>query len=438
VTLTPLHLALGLDGTDLTIELIETACAQRLKEREDLDWKATLPLTLAADNAAGRDAQQEELAKDVAAMANTRGGAIVYGVTEQASAASEIRSVGEPNNETLQNIRRVASNLIFPPITGLTLTWLSSQDGTTVLVLEVPPSTESPHLIRPRRQPAGSGFWFAVPYRNGPDTEWMPEKMIESAYRDRLANRRQRDADIHEMHAELVKTALETAGAAWIVAVARPERPLAARPRTLDATKAREIFSSAWRTGGRSALAGAVAADWVLEEVQPKRGLRRFRQTGSRTMRGPGQSQGHIRAIAEVHHDGSVGLAISRGGAVHPNEHPDKRFLATTDLDQAALSLFTLVRQVARDLQVTSDYDVVLSVESSAGVLFRHPSDIVGVLRDFSESDRVPPFRAVEGAFMISAGLDAAIASLVELAEDAVNQTGVTSRLQPEDIRHAP
>lgn len=433
--LTALHLALGIDDVDLTIELIEITCQQRLKEREDLDWKSTLPLTLSGENATGRDAQQEELAKDIAAMANTHGGAIVYGIAEEASAASHIQTVGDPNDQTVQNIRRVASSLIYPPVTGLTMSWLTSPDAGTVLVLEVPRSSEAPHLIRPRKQPAGSGYWFAVPYRNGPDTEWMPEKMIESAYRDRLTSRRQREADVHAMHADLVKTALATAGGAWIVAIARPERPLPASPRVLDLTKARAIFAHAWQSRWAYELVEAVAADRVLADVQPKRALRRFRQTGLHEVRAMGSfGGGRIRAIAEVHHDGSVGLAISRGGVIHPNEFADDRFLASTDLDQAALSLFHLVRQTAQDLRVLSDYDVVLSVESNAGALFRHPSGIGGHLRVFSEEDRVPPFQPVEGVLVMSAGRDAALDFLIDLAEDAVNQTGATSRLRRTDL----
>jgi hypothetical protein len=50
-----------------------------VKEREDLDWESALPLTLRADKNAGRNEQQDELAKDIAAMASIRGGIIAYG-----------------------------------------------------------------------------------------------------------------------------------------------------------------------------------------------------------------------------------------------------------------------------------------------------------------------------------------------------------------------
>jgi hypothetical protein len=55
----------------------------RCVEHEDLEWKRALPLTAGADKCLARDAQQGELAKDIAAMANTHGGLIVYGVAER-------------------------------------------------------------------------------------------------------------------------------------------------------------------------------------------------------------------------------------------------------------------------------------------------------------------------------------------------------------------
>lgn len=227
MNLTPLHLALGASGSEsLSLDLVRQACAENLQERDDLDWKSTLPLTLPAGKEAGRDAQQDELAKDIAAMANSRGGMIICGVAEirGTNGASHIESVGSPDETTLQNIRRVASNMIYPPVTALTLRWLTTpKSGDVVLALEVEPSVEAPHLVRPKKQPPGAGFWFAVPFRNGPDTDWMPEKMIESAYRERLVNRHQRGEDLRQLHAELVARVAHLAGGAWIVATARPE-----------------------------------------------------------------------------------------------------------------------------------------------------------------------------------------------------------------------
>jgi hypothetical protein len=100
MNLTPLHLALGASGSErLSLDLVRQACAENLQERDDLDWKSTLPLTLPDEKEAGRDAQQDELAKDIAAVANSRGGMIIYGVAEirGTNGAPHIESVGSPD-----------------------------------------------------------------------------------------------------------------------------------------------------------------------------------------------------------------------------------------------------------------------------------------------------------------------------------------------------
>lgn len=56
--LTPLHLALGVNASDLSIDLIREACTQAVREREDLDSKSTLSLTLPANNKGARQAMR--------------------------------------------------------------------------------------------------------------------------------------------------------------------------------------------------------------------------------------------------------------------------------------------------------------------------------------------------------------------------------------------
>jgi Putative DNA-binding domain len=433
VKLTPIHLALGVNSGDLSMDLVREACAQAVKERDDLDWKSALPLTLPADNTAGRNEQQDELAKDIAAMANTRGGLIAYGVAQKkgTNAASGVVSVGEPDDVTIQNIRRVASSLISPPVTGLTFHWLLAKDNDdVVLVLEISRSVEAPHLVRPKKQPPGTGFWFAVPYRNGPDTEWMPEKMIESAYRDRLANRRQREQDLRQLHADLV-TSASLIPSPSVVAFARPENPLPASPRILNQLKAAGIFQRAWNSPWKDHFHSLVSAEWVLSDAETKPGLRRFRQTGTHLVPTRDGGVNHW-AIAELHSDGSVGFALARGGAFGPTEQAQPGALGTVDLDQCALNLFILAQHAAGDLRIPGDFEVRLSVEP-ANTRFRVPGDT----RPFSAENRIPPFQPVEGAFLLSEDLDVALSSLTDIASDAVNQTGTQSRLDARDLKLA-
>lgn len=189
------------------------------------------------------------------------------------------------------------------------------------------------------------------------------------------------------------------------------------------------IFQRAWQTQWSVKLHAAVSVEWVLQGSPVRRGLRRYSQTGSRT---PARSDGAtatIRVIAEVHFDGSVGVAITRGGVFERDERPDDRMLATSDLDQVALNLFTLAHQTASELHVPGDYQALLTVEP-AGALFRRPDPALsGVFQRFSEDDRIGIFHPVTGPILMSQEAETRVDSLVDFAEDAINQTRTASQL---------
>ena len=56
--------------------MVRTAAADNLTESDDPDWKEHLTHL-------PRDGRWNELAKDVAAMANTRGGLLIFGVRDK-------------------------------------------------------------------------------------------------------------------------------------------------------------------------------------------------------------------------------------------------------------------------------------------------------------------------------------------------------------------
>ena len=56
--------------------MVKQAADANLAESDDLDWKEHLPQP-------PREGRWNELAKDVAALANTRGGLLIYGVTDK-------------------------------------------------------------------------------------------------------------------------------------------------------------------------------------------------------------------------------------------------------------------------------------------------------------------------------------------------------------------
>jgi hypothetical protein len=83
-----IHAELGVSPTLLTHDMVVRAVEAGLAEGDDLDWKQALPPEV--------EKKRLEFAKDVAAMANTRGGLIVYGVRESTGcpAGSNVDSAG--------------------------------------------------------------------------------------------------------------------------------------------------------------------------------------------------------------------------------------------------------------------------------------------------------------------------------------------------------
>lgn len=408
--------------------MIERAIAEKVDERADLDWKKVLPLS---DEAEG-DAEErgDELAKDIAAMANGDGGLIVYGVDEvrgqNASHAEKIISVGEVSPSILKQIRQVANNLVYPPVTGLDLTPLKSEStDEAVLALLVPSSDDAPHLVRPKGP--NKRHWLAVPYRDGPDTEWMIERQIEDAYRRRLAIRQARERDLHDHHQGFVGG---LRGRSWIAAVARPMQPRVSRQHRLSPIGAGRVFSRAW--GNREGF--TVLVDLLRPET-PRPGLRRFRQQGSRLLKAEGGAESRLRAIAEVHDDGSVSVAFCRGGWFGPKDAYDDRFLATDDFDMVCRALMNLILSAAGGMQIASDYEVRLSVEPEEALFRRPTGSFVGEYKPFTEDDRLPPLLPVDMYVPVASGDAYAIAeAIVDLAQDASNQVGWNTRLDSSDL----
>lgn len=102
---TPIHRALAREPGDLTHELFDAAVVAGVLETDDLDWKVELP------QHSGEPEWKEKFAKDVAAMANSGGGWLVYGVREhrKTSAALEVCDVGPLGQAVEQQLRGIAT-----------------------------------------------------------------------------------------------------------------------------------------------------------------------------------------------------------------------------------------------------------------------------------------------------------------------------------------
>ena len=427
---TPLHASLGEATEALEFALIERACVEGVPERTDLDWKQQLPLTAPKSEPAAKQAQQSELAKDIAAMANSGGGMIVYGVKEAkgagTSAAEAVVPVGVVDEDVTRDIRRVAGNLVYPPVVGLDLLPLAPEGRATdgVLVMLVPDSVDRPHLVHP----TNGRDLFGGPYRHGPDTAWMVERQLAAAYSERETGRRRRVEEFQSRYDEFTWSLFHRDDLRWVVALAVPEQAHP-RPRNLTQVRARRIIDRAWGSGLTSDLGPADLTGSAATE----RGLRRFIRNGSRTM-GPLGGSDPIappaRARVEVHGDGAVAVAFTRAGAI-PEAGWQQTHVTTSDIEATARDFLALLLSVRDALRMTGDYTARLTVHPATEI-FRRPEG--GYILPWHETDRVYGYRPVDGAIVGTAGRDALISSWVDLVSDAVNQAGAPCRLDATDL----
>ena len=134
---TPLHRGLGLPPSILTDEILDAAVAADVAETDDLDWKSELPPV--------KGLSQTDVPKDIAAMANSGGGMIVYGVEENQKVATVRKDTGEFTEVHERALRSAAITAITPPVFGLEIHRLGSNPRAVAVI--VPASVDGPHLI---------------------------------------------------------------------------------------------------------------------------------------------------------------------------------------------------------------------------------------------------------------------------------------------------
>lgn len=340
MTFTALHRAVGAAPGPLTDEILDAALAAGVPETDDLDWKSELPLA--------KGLPQTDFPKDVAAMANSGGGVIVYGVRESQKAATERVDVGELDEAYERSLRSAAITAISPPVFGLNVHRIGVE-GNRAVVVEVPASVDGPHLIY-------KNDYFAAPVRNDSDTVWMKERQIEAMYRARFEERRHATEALDALFNEAA-AGRDSDKRAWLIAVAHPRIPRFRERLTRD--KARGALTKTVGLALTYAGRGGVHPLENVDRDNPRPGLRRWVAVNTAT----GERSLWKEAWMSIHHDGSVTVTTAVGGhRMSSDGYFDGWQVESAAIECAIADLMALVRTTAEATD-NDEYDVRVGVE---------------------------------------------------------------------------
>jgi hypothetical protein len=353
-----LHEHLGCPPGPVTFAMVHRCADEELAEADDLDWKEFLPN--------GHDPQAvAEFAKDVAAMANTRGGLIICGVADQPVKFTGISAADANPDQYAKWVR----NLVQPYLAGLELYALKSDDGSeAAFVADVPASELAPHSVAfdHTKDQAKSQYASVTPYRSGPHTEWMAEHQIARAYAERLTRVAQWQEAFDEVRAWTADSLQGhgSDGTAWLIIVGRPTRPIPRSAPRLDREAAKAIVDSARRNrvthfqsrvpvlhllgDGASRIEVGLNA-WVVTN--------RIRE-GTQLMR---------EVSVELHHDGSFVFVANLSQHTPPGDLSWPSGLGVVNADvveQACVDLESLLLQLLQTERIDSSMRVQASVTS--------------------------------------------------------------------------
>lgn len=399
---TPLHRLLGRQPSLLTDELLSAAVEAGTVETDDLDWKRDLP--------PARELPKTDFPKDIAAMANSGGGMIVYGVEEQQKAATGRVDTGDLTEVHERSLHSAAITAITPPVFGLKIYRLGI-DPRAVAVF-VPASVDGPHLIY-------RGEYFGAPIRNNSDTVWMKEREIAAMYRARFDEQRKSNEAIEALYAEAA-VGRDTANRAWLIAVAHPRIPGALVRPTRE--EAQAIFRQAEPITLSYSTRNGIRPIESIDRLNPRPGLRRWVAPNTAS----GEGTGWREAWASVHHNGSVTLASAVGG--HRNGHGGnfKGGEVESRAIEAAVADFTaLIRATAAALR-HGEYEVAI------GIVWTGEEPLTVLTIDNQGytfngvSTPLPSYTPVRSTLNAAATDPEFHQQVYELAQDCVNQGGIT------------
>jgi len=206
-----LETVLGAPLDELTALHIKAMVSNGVTEAFDLDLKK--------ETYGGSDQDKRELAKDVAALANTAGGVIIIGVDEDdqgRASATPGTTISDREKTRLQQI--IAAGVVPMPVFDIiSVDDENLAEGLGYLLIAVPRSPTAPHAVTKNPD-------LRYPKRNGTVTRYLSEPEVATAYRERQLGAGLQDDRLVEIERDAIAL-LDLGRHPWVLISLVPDLP---------------------------------------------------------------------------------------------------------------------------------------------------------------------------------------------------------------------
>ncbi|NNN15663.1 MAG: ATP-binding protein, partial [Acidimicrobiaceae bacterium] len=174
---------LGCKLSELTYRKLDEAIERGLHERTFLEFKRR-PSGTSGTRPSATNFNHDELAKDVAALANAGGGILIFGVVEENECATGIEPIDQID-KWIESFYARISLLIRPHLNAEIFACKESSDGDSgVIVIAISNSCRG---SRPFAKTSSTGEIKEFPARFGrADTRFLTEDEVAMHYRERF------------------------------------------------------------------------------------------------------------------------------------------------------------------------------------------------------------------------------------------------------------
>lgn len=419
---TPIHRALGLEPGNLTLEIIKKAIEEGLEETADFDMKRVVPNLK-------EDKSKQEIAKDIAAMANSGGGWIIYGVGE---GASDIAGSIHPCEWTAteeQQMLNIAYTKIDPPVVGLEFNKIScgeNPDEKYLVLMHIPDSVDAPHFARAEKNN------FSAPRRNGPHTKPMTYRDIERGFRERFQRGVEQEKTLQD-YFEQAAEALNPEEGVFLAIAAVPVSPKISagsvdRDKAIQHTTPRAYSYLMASQRGSCSKEEKIETEFnfIWSQGECVKGMRQW------VVRSSAQAAAKYRK--HLHDDGTLtgGYCLRRN--VRGVQSTSEQYVAgeinhcnSFNVEKALIDFFSLLREHAQERSVSGGFRIRVGLvgDANSPIVLRNHDKFTWNLMLQSEPEPIKRFQPVSTFIDPLAPIEDILPPLRTLALDIVNQGGI-------------